>query len=93
MLRCEDKSVSISSYKNASQDSELLLELTKSHHKATAILLIFMTCLLARVLLESNMLRCDNNSVSTSFSKNASQSCCLSLLNHFVVVKRQRQSC
>ena len=36
--------------------------------------------------------RSEDNSVSISFPQNASQSCCLTLLDHFVVIKRQRQS-
>ena len=49
--------------------------------------IITRTCEFA-VLLESNMLLCEDNCVSISFSINASQSCCLSLLDHFVVIKR-----
>ena len=47
MLRCEDNSVVISFLKNASQNSELLFELTCSlccHQKATGIVLIFTRC-------------------------------------------------
>ena len=99
---CTGVTLHIIPKKNVSQDSEVLLELTSStllpskgnrnrvdpHDK----LFITRTCEFP-VLLESTMFRCEDHNVSNSFSKNACQSCCLSLLDHFVVIKRQRQSC
>ena len=36
--------------------------------------------------------RCEDNSISISFPRNASQSCCLTLLDLFDVIKRQQES-
>ena len=98
---CSGEKTHLIPKKNASQDSELLFELTYSlccHHNGNGnrvdfheMLFITRTCEIAD-LLESTMFRCEDNTVSISFSKNASESCCFSLLDQFVVIKRQRQS-
>ena len=97
--RCDDNCIRLSFIQNASQNC--CSKLTRPfccHQKATSIVLIltrsFSSFSHMRIccLIGVQHARCEDNFVCISFPLNESQNCCLTLLDHFVDIKREGQT-
>ena len=97
--RSEDNSMSISFPQNASQsccwtllDHFIVMKRQRGSFRSSRGIFRNFSHMRICCLIGVQHARCEEVSVSISFLQNASQSCCSSLLDHFVVFKRQRQS-
>ena len=97
--QCEDNSVFISFSQNASQscswtllDQFIVMKRLWGSFRTSRGTFHDYSHVRISCLFGVQHARCEDNSVSNSFPQSASQSCCLTLLDHFVIIKRQRGS-